>query len=1140
MDETNAKEQINNLVENKVCISFKLNPIFELDMSECELLGELRGLLSEHPLVKLHPNYVFVCKGKKLKEFEFLSSQLSGEDTNISINIELSEFNERTANEHIFECCSLFLGPHKYLSESYTDFSILMGKHDVIRECIEQQDVSRISEFVDSYDKIDPNVLCRDTFNKQESAGEGLFKKLAYSEHNPVEPGIGTLGDLFYLDFIDKHGKYSCITVNSRGLFRNESTMDNFNDKPNTRAYMSLLELLGELSGDLAYELKMYLNIKDNFQLNNIAQTDFYGDFKGEWLRNPIRLSPKNHSLLNLKTRLSNQIYGKSTTMYRDWVEEFHNCRSLPAQDTLQQLHKVKVLRKTNQDFTKAAEELTRAVVSQRILPLNPNENRVESCYVYNNLFATYAIDKTDWEVPKSETAPTTYSAVNTDVRNLGQILEHDIRDVNVINTAAIDYMGCRVIVQSVVQGILHFDQKTWNCYGSIDDGKSMNFDAEFHNIMEKLVDYFHLTKNNKYVDEEGKEFQLHGSPEVKGIKAGDNRKYVMDLLRLSPRDTNYTDTIKHESCLLRPELIINFLFFANFEENMIKQKDEEKTNEESKLKEDKTTDQNNQVKEIKNNQVESKTENKMPKGNDYTIFEAKNRIGLNPSLFTQIQSCNDNKEAEIQELQKVGDFLVKQMIPTFINTVVNTSSNTPLDVYGLTESMHRLGINVRYINKIYEGINKKAYPHMIKLIDRFVLLRSFKKILRQVALEEDVQTFVECFAQYLNILLGNDLVRKMVDDKINTQGNKKSVENKKKKKNKKKMIDLKVGAEISPNLRVTSDELLENISKIANERYGYSKDLLSDYNNISCLKSDLDKLSFLREVCLVFGAVLKAKNYDFSPNERQPEYPIKPRDVLTFKPITKAPEFHIEGLKYNYKNAEHELSKKNLESAYQLFKGCQQLIVSAYGILNPDFIYVTNKLASIAHLSQDLDTAIKTQLYTVKVCEKVYGIIHPITALNISDLSTYFIEKKLLPQTINLHSKALKIYDLVGSSLNSNSLLCLHELQMMTEESKNHNASCAIMQELLNRNGALFGEIDERLLYSLGKLAQLKAELGDFKQASLLQARHIFILKQLLKNTQGMLNEKYKEAFKKKLQDSEKLKNYYVNKNKILGELKK
>jgi len=50
----------------------------------------------------------------------------------------------------------------------------------------------------------------------------------------------------------------------------------------------------------------------------------------------------------------------------------------------------------------------------------------------------------------------------------------------------------------------------------------------------------------------------------VKGIKAGDGREYLMDLMRLSPRDANYEDYIDYECCTLRPELVRNYLFFVN------------------------------------------------------------------------------------------------------------------------------------------------------------------------------------------------------------------------------------------------------------------------------------------------------------------------------------------------------------------------------------------------------------------------------------------------------------------------------------------------------------------------------------------------------------------------------------------------
>lgn len=75
----------------------------------------------------------------------------------------------------------------------------------------------------------------------------------------------------------------------------------------------------------------------------------------------------------------------------------------------------------------------------------------------------------------------------------------------------------------------------------------------------------------------------------MKGIKAGDGRRYIMDLMRLSPRDANFPDSKSHECCVLRPELIKSFYYFQNvqqiYKDQMQKQKEEKIKNESKKEK---------------------------------------------------------------------------------------------------------------------------------------------------------------------------------------------------------------------------------------------------------------------------------------------------------------------------------------------------------------------------------------------------------------------------------------------------------------------------------------------------------------------------------------------------------------------------
>lgn len=71
----------------------------------------------------------------------------------------------------------------------------------------------------------------------------------------------------------------------------------------------------------------------------------------------------------------------------------------------------------------------------------------MENCYVFNNLFATFAMESIDWELPKTDVSPSTFSNINNDLRNLKTLFELDINDINTINTCTVEYLGKRVIV---------------------------------------------------------------------------------------------------------------------------------------------------------------------------------------------------------------------------------------------------------------------------------------------------------------------------------------------------------------------------------------------------------------------------------------------------------------------------------------------------------------------------------------------------------------------------------------------------------------------------------------------------------------------------------------------------------------------
>ena len=67
-----------------------------------------------------------------------------------------------------------------------------------------------------------------------------------------------------------------------------------------------------------------------------------------------------------------------------------------------------------------------------------------------------------------------------------------------------------------------------------------INKNPEFHDILKSVCKSFYLKEDVSFKDANENIFQLAGALEVKGILGSDKRKYILDLMRLSPRDLNY------------------------------------------------------------------------------------------------------------------------------------------------------------------------------------------------------------------------------------------------------------------------------------------------------------------------------------------------------------------------------------------------------------------------------------------------------------------------------------------------------------------------------------------------------------------------------------------------------------------------
>lgn len=1165
----------------KLQFKFKSVDIFELDISDAEPIGEVRTLLNDHPFLKLHPHFRLCFRGQRLMEGAIISAQIPKPEPVLPIDLFLDCFTNQTAERHVSQCAEFFLNPLFYLNESFIDFNVFLGRPEFVANMVARQETPTAEATLDDIIRTNVPKLTHLTFLTTDAPGPRFFTSLSYSRYNPVPSHLRMQDDLFYLDVETKEGKYACLTANKRGFFVNESTPSTFNPKPASTVATSLFDVLSGLSPTFKSELDSIIQFDSqdaHDQLMNSPQI----------VRSPLEeqrtfgetetFNLWTSSLTQLRQTLSEIRHGTNLKVYRDWNEEFQSYRGLAVQDNMQQLQKTKILRKVYRDFSRSAQEICKAIVNNHFLAVNQTDKRVEECFVFNNFFITYAEDRLDWETPRLETTPSTYSNINSDLKNLQQIYSLDLPGVNVINTCAVDYLGLRLVVQTMITGILHFDQKTWNCYGSIDDGKTFNDNSEFAPIFEELCRNFKLKTGCVFKDPSGKEFKIHGSPEVKGIKAGDGRKYVMDLMKLSPRDLNFPRVKEDEGCLVRPELIRNFFFINSIEELYAK------NGEAAKAKED--SEAQAVAQPVEQAKVEAGAEGeKTPKADTqepvtppstpvHPIDQAKPETQLteadtkaaaqtpapapktqkmeyfNPNIGSMIENEDDGlKTQETEHLKALATFIIENAIPFFKNELGSNPTSVPIDMESLVELLHKYGINVRYLGKIYKQFDQPADRFFKLLFEKVILIRSLRKFFRRIALQMTCNELTQVITHVLNCVLGDSAVRAHIDQRVqqanpkangqedkNSDQKEKSANGKKNKKNKKKKVANNPSCITENNnemLGMTSSEILKEVSEIALARYGADFSQLNGWEGFLCLSTPKDKIAFLREFARSMGLILASRTYSFCMPISGFEAPLRFRDFLGVSPRLKSPNFHIEGIKFTYKSIENEINEKNFDNALNMLLSCQSIILNTYGLFNSDFIYVTSKIASLHFLRGQVDKAVRMQTLVVKVSERVFGLDHFNTAFSIIELSNYVFESRKVDTSIGLHSLAVFIFDLVGGPLNPSSLLCLQEMHLLYAQTKRPEQSADAMEELLRRNEKIFGETDEHLLFLLGKLASLKGDLGKFKEASILQARKSLILKRILKNTGSESNDYARKIIDEKITDSEFVKNVFVQKQK-------
>ncbi|KAL5175828.1 Clustered mitochondria protein [Glycine soja] len=745
-------------------------------------------------------------------------------------------------------------------------------------------------------------------------------ESIVFSSFNPPPSYRRLVGDLIYLDVITLEGNKFCITGSTKMFYVNSSSANNLDPKPSKATFeaTTLVALLQKISPKFKKAFREVLEGRSAAHpFENVQSLLPPNSWLGLYpVPDHRRDAARAENALTL-------LYGNEPIgMQRDWNEELQSCREFPHTSPQERILRDRALYKVTSDFVDAAINGAIGVISGCIPPINPTDPECFHMYVHNNIFFSFAIDadleklskkrvdanSKTWssgnsqsssdkastllhgesQVPNggkddgsssedlngteitqdvspeaqlAENEQATYASANNDLKGTKAYQEADVPGLYNLAMAIIDYRGHRVVAQSVLPGILQGDKSDSLLYGSVDNGKKICWNEDFHSKVSEAAKRLHL-KEHLVLDGSGNLFKLAAPVECKGIVGGDDRHYLLDLLRVTPRDANYTGP-GSRFCILRSELISAYCRAQAAE--ILKSKEKNPQEADNLV----TDSQNAAEADHLDSTKEEKTEDvKVLASVTTKASDGCEDIVFNPNVFTEFKLAGSPEEiaADEDNVRKVSQYLTDVVLPKFIQDLC-TLEVSPMDGQTLTEALHAHGINVRYIGKVAGGT--KHLPHLWDLCNNEIVVRSAKHIIKDLLRETEDHDLAPALSHFLNCLFGS----------CQAPGGKEHAGQRSPGKHSKGQARWKGRASLRKTqplyASISSEVLWSDIQEFAMVKYKF--ELPDD------ARSHAKKISVIRNLCLKVGVTVAARKYDLSSAT-----PFQTSDVLDIRPVVK------------------------------------------------------------------------------------------------------------------------------------------------------------------------------------------------------------------------------------------------------------
>lgn len=944
-------------------------------------------------------------------------------------------------------------------------------------------------------------------------------ESIVFSSFNPPPSYRRLSGDLIYLDVMTLEGNKYCITGTTKIFYVNSSNESKFDPTPSKASFeaSTLVGLLQKISPKFKKALRDTMEKKASAHPFENVQSLLPPN---SWLAS-YPVPEHKRDAARAEDALTLSFGSELIGMQRDWNEELQSCREFPHTNPQERILRDRALYKVTTDFVDAATSGAVGVINRCIPPINPTDPECFHMYVHNNIFFSFAVDsdleqvsrrhssdgKSDVQskdtslsssgalpddvidgyvvvpnveencgvkvvdgdseiesVPESseaqlaESEQATYASANNDLKGTKAYQEADVSGLYNLAMAIIDYRGHRVVAQSVLPGILQGDKSDSLLYGSVDNGKKICWNEDFHSKVLEAAKRLHL-KEHTVLDGSGNILKLAAPVECKGIVGSDDRHYLLDLMRVTPRDANYTGP-GSRFCILRPELITAFCQVQAGEKANGKPKSKGEANvsaDSSKVSNVEETTGNEACVAAHSDgpqDLSNEGENNVDLEECGTSLskssEPNEDLLFNPNVFTEFKLAGNQEEiaADEENVRKVGTFLVEVVLPKFIQDLCSLEVS-PMDGQTLTEALHAHGINVRYIGKVANGT--KHLPHIWDLCSNEIVVRSAKHIFKDVLRNTEDHELGATMSHFLNCFFGNaEAISAKTTSMQSKTPKKDQASHQSSGKTSKGHAKWKGRTSASKDnasyMNISSGTLWTDIQEFAKIKYQF--ELPDD------AQSRVKKVSAMRNFCQKVGITIAARKYDFNAS-----IPFQTSDILDLQPVVKHSVPVCSEAKDLVEMGKVQLAEGMLSEAYTLFSEAFSILQQVTGPMHREVANCCRYLAMVLYHAGDMAGAIMQQHKELIINERCLGLDHPDTAHSYGNMALFYHGLNRTELALRHMSRALLLLSLSSGPDHPDVAATFINVAMMYQDIGKMNTALRYLQEALKKNERLLGE---------------------------------------------------------------------------------